>query len=397
MRVGVVLVAWVLVAAGCGSTQHATITATPRSTLIDQAVAIRVHGVKPGSLVSIRLVDDGWIGRGVYRAARDGTVDVARDKSVAGTYSGRDPMGLFWSMLPPTTPSSKLAGPLELTASVGGKQAASTTLVRHSAAAGVTERTETVANDGFDGEYDAPPPNVARGAPVLVFGGSEGGIHGGEAALLASHGHPALALAYFDEPDLPPTLQRIPLEYFARAARWLDRQPGVDPKRLVVWGTSRGSEAALELGVHYPELFHAVIGGVASNVVFPGLTAYDYPEGPAWTFGGKPIPNGTIPVERIRGPVFVFGAGADALWHSYDYVPEIAERSTKHHGPPVTAIVYPGTGHWIGNAVPNLPMLTTITDHGQMLRLGGTAKADQAALVNLWPRLLHFLAVVPGR
>ena len=42
-----------------------------------------------------------------------------------------------------------------------------------------------------------------------MFGGSEGGLSGvviEAAALLAARGYPALALAYFHEPGLPPTL-----------------------------------------------------------------------------------------------------------------------------------------------------------------------------------------------
>ena len=43
--------------------------------------------------------------------------------------------------------------------------------------------------------------------------------------LIASHGFPALAVAYFDEPGLPCALQNIRLEYFVRAIQWLRAQP----------------------------------------------------------------------------------------------------------------------------------------------------------------------------
>ena len=45
-----------------------------------------------------------------------------------------------------------------------------------------------------------PPGGPAPG--VLLLGGSEGGRHANDAALLASHGFAVLALAYFGEPGV---------------------------------------------------------------------------------------------------------------------------------------------------------------------------------------------------
>ena len=73
------------------------------------------------------------------------------------------------------------------------------------------------------------------------------------ARMLAAHGYPALAVAYFGVPGLPQNLSAILLEYFERALGWLAAQPGVDPARLVVLGGSRGSEAAELLAVHDPD------------------------------------------------------------------------------------------------------------------------------------------------
>lgn len=113
----------------------------------------------------------------------------------------------------------------------------------------------------FANLYRPPAPDTARDAAVLVLGGSEGGfqIPNITARDLAAHGHPAMALAYFGYQGPPTALRDIPLEYFATALRLLATQPGVDPGKLVVWGTSRGSEAALLTAATYPDLVDAVI------------------------------------------------------------------------------------------------------------------------------------------
>jgi hypothetical protein len=57
------------------------------------------------------------------------------------------------------------------------------------------------------------PQTKGRHPGVLVLSGSEGGINNWNAALLASHGYTAFALAYFGIEDLPKELVNIPLEY----------------------------------------------------------------------------------------------------------------------------------------------------------------------------------------
>jgi uncharacterized protein len=117
---------------------------------------------------------------------------------------------------------------------------------------------------------------------VLLLGGSEGGLPSPLVAdMLAGQGYDVLGVGYFGLPGLPSTLSGIPLEYFARALRWLARQPGVDPAKIAVLGVSRGSEAAQLLGVHYPGLVHAVIASVPSDAALcsPGCRTA------AWTLG----------------------------------------------------------------------------------------------------------------
>jgi pimeloyl-ACP methyl ester carboxylesterase len=107
------------------------------------------------------------------------------------------------------------------------------------------------------------------------------------ASLLAAHGYPSLALAYFKAPGLPQSLNAIRLEYFTNALAVLRAQPGVDPGHVLVMGHSRGGEAALLLGAYFPRLVNAgVVAGVPSSVVNPGLP--DTTQSP-WTLRGRPF------------------------------------------------------------------------------------------------------------
>jgi dienelactone hydrolase len=389
-----------LACAGCGSSgPHTRLTATPRVSLLDAPVHVRLTGARAGERVTITASERSWHSRAVFRAGADGTVDVARDRSLSGTYTGRSEMGLFWSLA--TQRGSVSAAPEDgatvcLRAVANRRELASTTLERRARDPSVAVRKATLARDGFVGRHYAPPH--PHGAPVLIFGGSDGGLISTEPALLASHDHPTLALAYFDEPGLPRSLVRIPLEYFVRAIRWLDRQPGVDPRRLTVSGVSRGSEPALLLGADFPRLVHAVVALDPSSLVQPGLPADRISSVPAWTLHGKPIPYpSAIPVEKIRGPVFLAAGAADALWNSWGYEQQIVDRLHTHGRRDVTALSYGDAGHALGFAVPNVPLDTVLRSRYGTLDLGGSRPADARARADLWPKLLRFLDAVPGR
>jgi dienelactone hydrolase len=211
------------------------------------------------------------------------------------------------------------------------------------------------------------PPDVqgtyfrgGAGAPVVVWGGSSGRPPDALAARLAAAGHPALSVRYFGRGDLPHELARVPLEYFARAIRVLDRQPGVDGRRMVVLGSSRGSEAALHVAAAYPRLVHGVI------VTAPSSKAYSAPYDlsvSAWTYRGREVPyarldgadpatepRSVIPVERIRGPVLL-GAGAnDAFYDSAAYAAAIVRRLRRRRfGFRVRSVVFPHAGHSVAD------------------------------------------------
>lgn len=365
------------------------LTATPPTSLVDATVHVRLTGAKAGEKVTLTANEGAWKSRAVFRADAHGVVDLARDHSTGGTYRGIDEMGLFWSM---STAHGKDkgwpgdGGSIRLRALASGRTIARTTIQRQLLAPGVSERTTTLARDGFVGRYYAPAHS--NQTPILIFGGSGGGFVSPEPQLLASHGFPTLVIAYFGEPGLPKSLVRISLEYFVKAIRWLDRRPGVDSAKLAVFGISRGTEPALLLGADFPKLVHAVVALAPSSTVVPGLPR-DGARVPAWTLGGKAIPIGSrIPVGRIRGPVFLAAGVEDALWHSYSSEQSIAR---SRMGKRTVTLVYPHAGHSISYGVPNVPLYTVVNSRYGTLNLGGSRPADAHARADLWPKLLRFL------
>jgi dienelactone hydrolase len=222
-----------------------------------------------------------------------------------------------------------------------------------------------------------------------------------QARLLAAHGYPTLALAYFAEPGLPAQLKNIPLEYFIEALRILRKQPGVDPHHVLVDGDSRGSEAALLLGADFPNLINGVVAGSPSAVVHGSFPTFGKP---AWTLHGHPLPwavpavsanpaalagsPALIPVEKIRGPVMLVCGGLDDVWISCPYQQMIVKRLRTHHFRyPVTALSYQQAGHYVGDIIAYFSV-TAAYYQGS----GGSLQANQEAVAQAHAQLMRFLA-----
>jgi dienelactone hydrolase len=248
--------------------------------------------------------------------------------------------------------------------------------------------------DSFYGDYFRPADLSTKKPAVLIFGGSEGGLTGSQvAAQLASLGYPSLAVAYFAEPGLPTSLLNVPLEYFAGALTWLSQQPGVDPAHLVAYGVSRGSEAALLLGVDFPNLVHGVVALVPSafvNCSFPVC------KGSAWTMNGQPIPftgsvsdaQALIPVAKIQGPIFVDCGWYDSVWPSCSYSDQIKGELSAGFPYPHPILEFPEAGHGIGSLVPYVNLFEPVNIQGK------TAASDQLAREQAWPQFLKFMSTM---
>ncbi|KAJ7380863.1 acyl-coenzyme A thioesterase [Desmophyllum pertusum] len=77
----------------------------PKASLIDKITKINVSRLKSLQTITLgaKIVDDKgkvFQSHAHYIADKDGEVDVCRDSSLGGSYSGVSPMGLLWSMKP---------------------------------------------------------------------------------------------------------------------------------------------------------------------------------------------------------------------------------------------------------------------------------------------------------
>ena len=398
--------------------------------LVDDPVSVLVRRLPPGRRVRVRAGCTDGAGVPVtswadYRVGDDGTLDVARSAPLAGTYRGVDPYGLWWSMGAPR-PTEFTRSPTAIATSVQ-VQSGDTVVGRASwrrlwQAPGVTAEP---AGADRTGTLFTP---AQRAAPaVLVLGGSDGSRPWAEgvAALLASRGLNALALAYFGQPGLPATLARVPLEYIGAAVSWLSRRPGV-AGRVAIAGASRGGELALLAGATFPEVT-AVVGWAASGVVWAGLGPGGRVGGAAWTHRGVPVPYAipdelsaeagkgadpvvlrptfaapaarpeaaaVIPVERIHGPLVLISGGDDQLWPA-GLLADLVVRRLGAHGQAVRVrhLHYPAAGHLAGRP-PGLPAVPPAPPHpadGRRYLLGGTGAADAASGADAWPQVVDFL------
>ena len=414
----------------------------PQRSMVDEPLAIRVTGLRPGDLVTLRAsqTDDlarTWHAHAIFIANSSGEVEVREQAPQSGTYADADAMGLIWSMAldadepnqGPFFRQQPTPLPVELVAEIDGAAVVRTTAERLYVADGV-ERIP-VRDEGLVGTLFVP--SGAGPHPVVItLPGSGGGLSESGAALYASHGYAGFALAYFNYPDLPQDLIDIPLEYFETAIQWLQRQPRLDGNRIAVSGTSRGGELVLLLGATFSAV-KAVIAYVPSGIVHGGIGRSGVRGATAaWTFRGAAVPymqprveklspeppptppgvpipltqrflrgmedeeavsRAEIPVERINGPVLLISGKDDAMWPS-ERLAEIARRRLEeHHFPhPYRHLAYAGAGHMIGT--PYVPTTVLASRHpltGELFAYGGTPKAYAAAREESWREVLRFL------
>ncbi|MFQ5462937.1 MAG: acyl-CoA thioesterase/bile acid-CoA:amino acid N-acyltransferase family protein [Phycisphaerae bacterium] len=400
----------------------------PGPVVLGDAVHIRIVGLPPSAEVTVRAESDTGTGRlaraeAIFVADAKGEIDLERTAPNAGSYSGVDGQGLFWSQMETSRPVPGLLeferyqSLMEWTLLIEGKAVASTIHTRWVLRPGIYPFH--VRDNGLVGTFYNPEREGTKPG-VIVLGGEAGGLN--EAArlaqLLASHGYATLALAYFGVEALPPNLELIPLEYFATAVDWMKKNASVSGDRMAVLGVSKGAEAAMLVASRSPDI-HAVVAYLPSSVVWQS-TGLGFPEISSWSVGGAPVPFvpyaedpnalgsyrmtglylaslkdqkavdcATLPVERIQGPVLMISAGHDAYWPSQKMGDACLARLNAAKRPYRDQhLKYAGAGHDISGPGYTVLKGTAVT--------GGSRSANAKARADSWPKMLAFLKSAIG-
>lgn len=413
---------------------------SPAVALQDVPLRIRLAGLGPGSRVRVTAettARDGsvWRSHATFEADRAGGVDVAASAPVEGTYREASAMGLVWSMVreQPAAESGRkrLVDPVEIrfSAETSAGTVATATVQRLLVAPGVRHRPLDASGQLRGGWW--LPAGRGPHPVIIVLGGSGGGADHDWAALHASHGFAALALAYFRAPGLPRALVNIPLEYVGSAIDQAIETMRPPRDFVALEGISRGGELALLAGATFPKV-RAVVGVMASGLVMGPLGEPESGQaGPsaAWTLARKPVPDlfegnprvdwsqaktevslvpgylaamsdaasvarATIPVERIRGPVLLISGKDDRLAPRFELAEIARRRLAQHrHAWRYEHLSYAEAGHTI--APPYVPVTVGSFVHAmtrETMALAGTTEGRAHANEDWWPKALQFLA-----
>lgn len=288
-------------------------------------------------------------------------------------------------------------------------------------AAGIAMRSGHQRQDGTVEHLLSEPPGLLvepGGEPrcaVLVLSGSSGRLEVDRARRLAAYGAAAAAVTYFGGPGQPPGLCEVALETFTPVLDLLAQRS----EHLVVWGASKGAEAALLLAAA-DERIGTVIAVAPTAYVWPntgpGVDGDERPWRSSWTRGGQPLPflplvegwqpgdaehsesgvavrgwyetslaaasdeqlhAASVPVERIAAQVVLVAGGDDRVWPSVRFAQEIARRRA-HHDLPTVLLADEAAGHRVV-----LPGESAGAGGGGLLR-GGSAQADECLGTRLW-------------
>ncbi|XP_069494910.1 acyl-coenzyme A thioesterase 1-like [Ambystoma mexicanum] len=391
--------------------------------LFDDPVRISVRGLSPLQAVTLRasLTDETGVlfrSSAQYTAESSGELDLTRSPSLGGSYTGVEPMGLVWSLLP-ETPFRRLVkrdvcSPLYLDLEVHdahgppGQPLAKATNERAFMGEGV--RRIPVREGKLKATLFVPPGPGPFPAVIDLYG-TAGGLPEYRASLFANRGFMTLALAYFGFEDLPQGLDALHLDYFGAAVEFLQMQQQANVSGIGVLGISKGADLALSMATFLPGIKAAVsISGCGVNVLTPlhgnGFTlsglelifekivfTADNAANSLEALGdpADPVNAGChIPVEKSPA-AFLFLSGLDDQFIKSALFCELPIARLRKHGRDVEVHNYDGAGHLL--EPPYLPLCRASYHKfmGMSTVWGGQTKKHARAQEDAWFKIQNFL------
>ncbi|MGN6426174.1 MAG: acyl-CoA thioesterase/BAAT N-terminal domain-containing protein [Leifsonia sp.] len=313
---------------------------------VSDPIAIALVGLRPGEDVvldaSAETAAGTWTSRAVYAVPPDGTVRLWSQQAITAPWVRPDGGAPLWSMTGPSLSQAELertwaqsAVTIRLSAQQQGRRVAATSIHRSALAAQSVERDifaadllgSTGAAPGGTlgslrvGELFSPLPALVHPRPaVIVVDGDDGGASGAFAARrIAQLGFPVFVLPAFGPEGQIPGSAALSVEAFDAARAWLAARPGVDPHRIVVYGTGRAAPLALWFAAEEPGAVYAAIAASGPTALLCTSTAGT----PVLYSAGRPVPctspdrtladTPILPLARIPGPVLLACGTADQL------------------------------------------------------------------------------------
>ncbi|KAF3706104.1 Acyl-coenzyme A thioesterase 4 [Channa argus] len=367
----------------------------PSRGLVDEKFIVLVQKVPPGfqlTVHSLHQCEDGhyWQAFAHHTANATGTVNVAEDPSLGGTYSGVEPVGLLWSLspVPGSQPGLRLRKknvqtPIEVTISVyqghqtegfvGQIPLASVVVERWYMAPGV--RRISISEGGLSVRATLfLPPGPGRFPGILDLWGGGVNLMEYRAALLASHGFASMALDYLTCNHLQKTGNMAGMEYFEPRCAVCISGSHVQPVE--------GSVA---------DIF-AYCKKNASNIRFSEekqIISRDL----------LPIPTDPmlkVDVGQLQCPLLLVVGEDDQTWPTYESAMDIKQMMERAgNGHLLTILSYPNTGHLI--EPPYTPHTRTsvfgsvLTGEKTMVLWGGEMVSHSRAQEDSWRKIVAFL------
>ncbi|XP_023807923.1 acyl-coenzyme A thioesterase 1 isoform X2 [Oryzias latipes] len=401
----------------------------PSRALVDEKFSVLVENLPPGCPVTIRSLyqsedKDFWEAYGHYVSNHQGTVSVSEDISLGGTYTGKEAMGLLWSMRP--IPGSRkglrlrkkdTCAPMLVTISVySGHEdvrdqapLASALVERWYMAPGV-QRIE-ITEKGVRGTLFLPPGPGPFPAMLDLWGGG-GGLQEYRAALLACRGFISLALEYFNTNDAKP--KGLDMKCFETAFEIIRSHPQAVPDRVGIIGLSYGTLMTLSLAAECPTIKPSCIvciGNAHSKFLEEKVLKFhkEIPEKynkihmmedavvkRDMGLAVLEVEHPKVKVGNIDCPMLLINGTDDQNWPTVEVASDIIKMMREAGKESlVTRLDYPDAGHLIEPPFSPHFRAANFMLHGTkkkvMVLWGGKTKPHADAQEDSWKKILSFL------